>query len=161
MPTPVSFDPSTYNTSTQGVFTLGARYDYLGRIFRYIQAANGAADANLANGDVCEWAATAQGGSTPGTYLVNNVRAGGSSLGRSCAGVAVGTITKNYYGFILTAGKHTAVKNTGGSTTVGKSQTIRTATNGEGADAANLYDPEFGTCLLTAAAGVYTVEVNC
>lgn len=70
-----------------------------GKEYKYVQVV----DTAVANGDVVEFA------STSGTVVTQD-RSGGSSVGRAVAGVAVGTISKNYYGYIQTRGRHTAVK---------------------------------------------------
>ena len=74
-----------------------------GKAYRYICAE----DLALANGDVVEFSDTSG-------YEVTKDRAGGSSVGRAVAGVAIGTITDAYYGWIQVSGRHTAVKTDGG-----------------------------------------------
>jgi hypothetical protein len=83
---------------------LGKVYvDYAsGKAYRYVLAE----DAALANGDVVEFSDTSG-------YEVTNDRAGGSSLGRFVAGVAIGTISDGQYGWIQVSGKHSAVKTDG------------------------------------------------
>lgn len=63
-------------------------------------------DANIANGDVVEYA-DASG------YEVTKDRSGGASIGRFVAGVAITTITDAQYGWIQVSGIHTAVKTDG------------------------------------------------
>ena len=60
-----------------------------GKAYRYVLIE----DADVANGDVVEYSDTSG-------YEVTKDRAGGASLGRHAAGVAVGTITDAQYGFI-------------------------------------------------------------
>lgn len=74
-----------------------------GKAYRYVLVE----DANLANGDVVEFSDTSG-------YEVTKDRAGGGSIGRVVAGVAVGTITDAYYGWIQVSGRHTAIKTDGG-----------------------------------------------
>lgn len=76
-----------------------------GKAYRYILVE----DAALANGDVVEFSDTSG-------YEVTNDRAGGASIGRVVAGVAIGTITDAQYGWIQVSGRHTAVKTDGGVT---------------------------------------------
>lgn len=69
-------------------------------------------DMAVAVGDVVEYSDTSG-------YEVTKDRAGGSSLGRVAAGVALGTITDAYYGWIQVAGLNTYTK-TDGSVAVGQ-----------------------------------------
>lgn len=62
--------------------------------YRYVQFLDA---VTYAAGDCCEWAAANGTG-------VSNDRADGSSLGRFPAGVALGAMTANYYGFIQVGG---------------------------------------------------------
>lgn len=64
-------------------------------------------DAAVANGDVVEFSDTSG-------YEVTKDRSGGASIGRAVAGVAIGTITDAYYGWVQVYGRHTAVKTDGG-----------------------------------------------
>lgn len=73
-----------------------------GKAYRYVRAE----DAALAVGDVVEF-------SDATGYEVTNDRAGGSSLGRFVAGVALGTIADASYGWIQVSGVAT-VKTDGG-----------------------------------------------
>lgn len=77
-----------------------------GKAYRYVLAE----DAALANGDVVEFSDTSG-------YEVTKDRAGGASIGRVVAGVAIGTITDAYYGWIQVHGRHTAIKTDGGVAT--------------------------------------------
>ena len=74
-----------------------------GKAYRYVLVE----DANLANGDVVEFSDTSG-------YEVTNDRAGGGSIGRVVAGVAIGVVTDAQYGWIQVSGRHTAVKTDGG-----------------------------------------------
>jgi len=69
-------------------------------------------DMAVAVGDVVEYSDTSG-------YEVTKDRAGGASLGRVAAGVALGTITDAYYGWIQVAGLNTYTK-TDGSVAVGQ-----------------------------------------
>jgi len=82
--------------------------DKKGNAFKYIRVE----DANLAKGDVVEYSDTTG-------YEVTKDRAGGASLGRIAAGVALGTITDAYYGWIQVSGLNTYTK-TDGSVAVGE-----------------------------------------
>ena len=72
------------------------------KAYKYIRVE----DANLAVGDVVEYSDTSG-------YEVTKDRSGGASLGRVAAGVALGTITDAYYGWIQVAGLNTYTKSDG------------------------------------------------
>lgn len=74
-----------------------------GKAYKYVLIE----DADVANGDVVEFSDTSG-------YEVTKDRAGGASIGRVVAGVAVATVTDGNYGFIQVSGRHTAVKCDGG-----------------------------------------------
>lgn len=74
-----------------------------GKVYRYVLIE----DADVANGDVVEFSDTSG-------YEVTKDRAGGASIGRVVAGVAVATVSDGNYGYILVSGRHTAVKADGG-----------------------------------------------
>lgn len=73
------------------------------KVYRYVRVE----DSALAVGDVVEYSDTSG-------YEVTKDRAGGSSLGRIVAGVAIGTITDAYYGWIQVSGLNAYVKTDGG-----------------------------------------------
>lgn len=98
---------------------LGAIRQESGKFYKYVQAV----DLALANGDAVEI------GSTAVDYKVTQDRAGGSSIGRVPAGVAIGTITANYYGWIQIKGVHTSVKSDG-SVSKGEAVVPHASTNG-------------------------------
>jgi hypothetical protein len=153
MPTPINWDPASYNLDTAGDYTLGAVYEYQGREFRFIlnddTGSNGVA---LASGELCEWTSKT-------TYWVTEARAT-LSLGRCPAGVAVGTIDKGNYGFLCVRGRVLCKSASG--TTVGVPQ-ASSATQGEVVDAAAATEPVIGVALeasdATATDYAY-VEVN-
>ena len=159
MPTSIGLiEPGSYNSSTNAEnFILGQHYSYSGAtspvgVYRFVQNANAAGDAAIANGQLCEWASTS-------SYVVSSTRAAGSSLGRAPAGVAVGTIDKNKYGFLLVAGRHTAIPSTTGTVTDGREQKSHTVT-GEGTDVTNAYDARWGVAQTVVSGGTYSVMVN-
>lgn len=76
-----------------------------GKKYRYICVE----DMAIANGDVVEYSDTSG-------YEVTKDRAGGASIGRVVAGVAVGDISDAYYGWIQISGRHASVKTDGGVT---------------------------------------------
>lgn len=76
-----------------------------GKTYRYVQVE----DAAIADGDVVEYS------DTTGNEVTKD-RSGGASIGRVVAGVAVGTISDGYYGWIQVGGRHDAVKTDGGVT---------------------------------------------
>lgn len=77
-----------------------------GKAYRYVLIE----DAAVANGDVVEYSDTSG-------YEVTKDRAGGASIGRVVAGVAVSTVADGSYGFIQVSGKHSSVKTAGDITT--------------------------------------------
>jgi hypothetical protein len=93
--------------------------DRLGKTYKYVRAE----DANLAVGDVVEYSDTSG-------YEVTKDRAGGASLGRIVAGVALGTITDAYYGWIQVAGLNTYTK-TDGSVAVGEALVPHASADGQ------------------------------
>lgn len=86
-------------TDTPGAYRMAAD----GKIYRYVQVV----DTAVANGHVVEVADAAV------DYEVSKDRSGGSSIGRIPAGVAIGTISKDYYGWVLVKGVHTSVLSDG------------------------------------------------
>jgi len=74
-----------------------------GKGYRYILIE----DLAVAVGDVVEFS------DTSGNEVTQD-RAGGSSIGRVVAGVALGTITDGYYGWIQVSGRNATIKTDGG-----------------------------------------------
>lgn len=72
------------------------------KVYKYVLVE----DMNIAKGDVVEY-------SDATGYEVTKDRAGGSSIGRYVAGVAITTITDAQYGWIQVSGIHTSVKTDG------------------------------------------------
>ena len=95
---PLSVDESTPRTKVGDI-----TFDENGNAYRYVRVV----DLDVADGDVVEMASTSQ-------FDVTKDRAGGSSVGRVVAGVAIGTITAGNYGWIMVSGIHDAVKTDGG-----------------------------------------------
>lgn len=104
-----------------------------GKAYKYVLIE----DAAVANGDVVEFSDTSG-------YEVTKDRAGGSSIGRVVAGVAVATVSDGNYGFIQVSGKHSSVKTDGGvaagdvliphATYDGKADTAADSSTGTGTD---------------------------
>lgn len=91
------------SNSSSALDTLGdIRYE-AGKFYMYVQAE----DLAITDGDVVEFSNVA------GSEVTID-RAGGSSIGRLPAGVAIGAITDAYYGWIQIFGVHTNVKTDGG-----------------------------------------------
>ena len=105
-----------------------------GNVYKYILVE----DANLAIGDVVEFSDTSG-------YEVTKDRAGGASLGRIPAGVALNTITDGQYGWIQVAGLNTYTK-TDGSVAVGDALVPHASADGQ-ADTAT----SGSTVVITAA----------
>lgn len=95
------------------------------KVYKYILVE----DANLAVGDVVEYSDTSG-------YEVTKDRAGGASLGRIAAGVALGTITDAKYGWIQVAGLNTYTK-TDGSVAVGDALVPHASADGQADTAAS------------------------
>lgn len=112
------------------------------KVYKYILVE----DAALAVGDVVEYSDTSG-------YEVTKDRAGGASLGRVAAGVALGTITDAYYGWIQVGGLNTRVK-TGGSVAVGAALVPHATSDGlavtaeSGSTAVNTEAQVFGYALV-------------
>ena len=159
MATPVGFDPGTWNNATAAPFTLGAHYDYQGKTYRYFRNANGASDNAVADGDVSVFTATAVSGTTLNPNVVSNNLAGTGTgaPGNPPAGVGVGAVTKNYYGFFQTQGLHTNVKST--SSTAGVKQKVSaTAATCTDQTAATISD--IGTAETATSGGRCSVELR-
>lgn len=113
-----------------------------GNVYKYILVE----DATLAKGHVVEYSDTSG-------YEVTKDRAGGSSLGRIVAGVALGAITDAYYGWIQVAGLNTYTK-TDGSVAVGDALVPHASTDGiadtaeSGSTAVNTEAQVFGYALV-------------
>jgi hypothetical protein len=154
MPTPVSFDPATYNSTTIGDFTLGAIYEYLGRQFRFIQ---NTVDAAIADGTVCTWASAT-------TYLITgcsraSALTGATTLGGPPAGVGVGAISTSNYGFLLVVGLHTNVL---GVATITLGRQLRLSATADSVDnVSNAYDPVLGESVSALSGGRVSVAVHC
>jgi len=97
-------NPSLTSNESTATAQLGTIFEQpkTGNIFRYIQVE----DANLVAGDVVEYADTTG-------YLVTKDRAGGSSVGRFVAGVAVSAITDGNYGWVQVSGVATVTTDGG------------------------------------------------
>jgi len=110
MPNNITEDPTTVNDAAPR-YTLGDVFQktilvsgvpYINK-YRYVQFKDA---VTYAAGQSCTWAnATAT--------AVTNDRSGGSSIGNQCAGVALLAVTQNYYGFVQTAGYHSALVTNG------------------------------------------------
>jgi len=96
------------------------------KVYKYIQAE----DAALAIGDVVEYTTAAN------DYEVTKDRAGGTSVGRVVAGVALGTITDGYYGWIQVWGRNTYCK-TDGSVAAGDPLVPHVSADGQADTAAS------------------------
>lgn len=133
-----------------------------GKAYRYVLAE----DANLANGDVVEFSDTSG-------YEVTKDRAGGSSIGRVVAGVAIHTITDAQYGWIQVSGRHTGIKVAAGVSISAGAVLIPHATSDGTVDTAaagstvvNTEGQRFGFALgadtaTTSGAGVVIGDIRC
>lgn len=155
MSLPVISGSALTSQDTSPVNRLGSLHtDRDGNIYRYVLVE----DADLADGDVVEYSDTSG-------YEVTNDRAGGSSIGRHVAGVAVGTIADASYGYIMVSGRHDAVKTDGG-VAAGDYLTAHTSADGQ-ADTATTTNEEqvFGFALETddgtTSAGTAAATIRC
>lgn len=133
-----------------------------GKSYKYVLAEDGA----LANGDVVEYSDTSG-------YEVTKDRSGGSSIGRVVAGVAVGTITDAYYGWIQVSGRHTGVKVAANTAVSAGAVLVPDASNdgcattaAAGSTVTNTEGQRFGFALsadtaTTSAAGVVVADIRC
>jgi hypothetical protein len=94
----IGFLPSTVNDAA-ATFVVGQILDYQGNLYRYVQFVDAVA---YAAGHVVCWANTTR-------TAVTNDFAGGSRVGSRAAGIALGVMTQNYYGFILVQGYYATV----------------------------------------------------
>jgi len=106
------------------------------KVYQYVQVV----DAAVADGDALEVA------NATNPYIVSNDRSGGSSIAGVPAGVAVGTIAANSYGWILVRGYKANAK-TDGSVAAGQA-VIRASADGvlDSADSISA-GKTFGTAL--------------
>lgn len=164
MPTPINTDPATYNSTTAGDFTLGMVVQWQGQDYQFVRVGNGAGDTAVSDGHVVIWAATAAGGTTPGYYVTGALSGTANSSGfanNPAAGVGVGNISLNNYGFILIRGLHTNVKGQA-TITVGYPQVISATAgtgNDQGAGTAETTSV-FGRAMTTVSGGRYSVMVG-
>lgn len=120
-------------------------------------------DAAVANGDVVEFADTSG-------YEVTKDRSGGASIGRVVAGVAIGTITDAYYGWIQVSGRHIAVKTDGG-VTAGQNLVPHASVDGQADSEANgstvtitsgqVFARALATDSGTTSVGTVVAMINC
>lgn len=117
-------------------------------------------DMNLVTGDVVEFSDTTG-------YEVSKDRAGGSSVGRVVAGVAIGAITDAQYGWIQISGRNASIKTDGGvsagdvliphATVNGQADTAvatSTAVNTEGQRFGFALETDDGTTSVGTCAGI-------
>ena len=128
------------------------------KAYRYVLAE----DANILIGDVVEYADSTG-------YEVTKDRAGGSSLGRIVAGVAIAAITDGQYGWIQVNGVNTYCR-TDGSVAAGNALVPHASTDGvadvaeSGSTAVNTEAQVFGYALTTDTATTITnskVMIRC
>lgn len=152
MPTAAPLDPTTYNSATVGVYTLGQVVEYLGAWYRFFYFVG-----TQAAGDVCVYYASTTGyqviGANRATALV------GTPAGTVTAGVVPvgGGVTGTNYGFLQIRGIHTNVK--GVATVTLQALQMASGTNDSGVDWTGVVKP-FGTALTTISGGRYTVDIN-
>lgn len=115
---------TTNQISASGLGTLGMIYDGVDSLglpakFRLVQFEDA---VTYAAGHLCEFSdATMQ--------QVTNDKAGGSSLGRCPAGIALRAMTQNYFGYILVQGYHASALGDG-SVGVGEAVMSHATTDG-------------------------------
>lgn len=120
-------DPTTFNSSTLGGYVLGERYFWTYtlsgnnypwelRFVQFLDAVTYAAGQVVAPADVLM------------TKVSNDVDVSATSL--RCAGVCLGVMTQNYYGFVLTHGYYPTVKTNGDDDIAANDTVIMVATDG-------------------------------
>lgn len=160
-----AFDPTTHN-STTATHSLGQEYTALFNgeraVFRFVKVVDATA---AADGDVMLFASAS-------TWSVTKDISGGSAVTTlGCAGVAVGTISQDRYGFILIRGRHDAVK-CHTSTAVGEYISVPGASDGTSARVVAAGDPpttaewtlglsKFGMALGSGSGGTVAAVINC
>jgi len=162
-------DPSTVNDSSAkatvgGLYTFESNYGSNTTptgLYRYIQIKDaGSAEYLVVNGSVL-----CPDNATGAANLVATGDRSGDATGQGCCGVAVGSITDDYYGYILVRGRHQAVL-TDGSVAVGDPLVV-SATDGlahSGTVTATGTDLEyvFGVALETdSSAAKVAADINC
>lgn len=157
MPEPLGFNPASVNLTTTGPYYVGELREYLGKTYRFVLNAN---DAAIADGVVCVWASAVAPtitGASRATALL-----GATTLGSPCAGVGIGLISQQRYGFIQVFGLHTNVLGVA-TTTIGRK--LRASATADSADnVSNAYDSSFGeavSALGAVTAGRVSVHVRC
>lgn len=120
MPTPLNFDPGTWNSTVATPYTLGGIYETGGKLYQYVQLIDAVPGTN---GMVVEAASAT-------SYLVTVDRVGGTSLGRIPVGVLVGSVTAQNFCFMQVAGIHPTVIDAANATTVTGPVTSLAATDG-------------------------------
>lgn len=150
MPTPLTLDPGTWNSSVAAPYTLGALYETGGKMYMYVLLTDA---VNASNGMVAEMASTT-------AYTVTVDRSGGSSLGRGPVGVFVGSVTAGNYGFIQVEGIHSAVKDAAAGLTALVKVTSHASTDGDAAPATAYTDKIIGFALAATAGGVAPVMLR-
>lgn len=147
------------HNDTTALYTPGAVVtdNVTGKVYKYVLAE----DANIILGDVVEYS-TAQNG-----YEVTKDRAGGTSVGRVAAGVALGGITDGRYGFIQVAGLNNYVRS-GGSVAAGSALIPHASTDGiaaaaeSGSTAVNTEAQVFGYSLVAdTTSAIGAVMLRC
>jgi hypothetical protein len=130
MPTALSFDPGTWNSTVAAPYTLGAIYETGGKQYKYVQLVNDAGTSGTpGNGWVVE--------ATASDNIVTVDRTGGSSLGRAPVGVMVGTVTLGNFCFVQILGPHSAVSDSGNTVSaLGKITSVATQDGDAGATTA-------------------------
>ncbi len=116
-------DPAQYNHATADpTLVVGGLYEWVanGFIYRYVQFKDA---VTYAAGQSVEYAATTG-------LAVTNDRAGGSSVGRAAAGVVLGVMTQDSYGFILVQGVATLA--TSGADDIAAGETLITHATTDG-----------------------------
>lgn len=155
----VGFTPSTFNSATAD-FTVGARYtdESTGYEYMFVKA-----QAALANGDVCTLGSNSATNTQVEVVPANTASALGTGTSERAVGVAVGTVTVNQYGFIMTRGIHSAVKDAANGVTAGSYVMPHATTDGNAANVTVGTNDAlaFGYALAAGSGGVVKVWVNC
>lgn len=151
----ISVYPRTDSNHATAVVSVGERWDEGSKAYRYVQVE----DANLAANDVVEFS------DTTGNEVTND-RAGGSSVGRVAAGVALATVTDGNYGVIQVAGVATVKVAAGDAVAAGNALVPHATTDGAVSVATTSTEDQIFAVALgadtatTSAAGTVTAKIT-
>ena len=92
----IGYDPATANHATPQ-YDLGLEFHEDGKRYRYVQFKD-IGIVGISAGTVCGWSGTS------GTAVTADVSASSAAAAGACAGIALATMTDDYYGFVQIGG---------------------------------------------------------